>query len=138
MVRTILGVIVGFIVWSILWVGGDAILASLSPGWIGAYSLDAERALVNNTELTHDNGIAAIHLLRSFVTSIVAGYLAALVAGESRRTTLVLGIILLVVGAAVEIFAWRLAPAWYHIIFLAAIIPMTILGGKLRRSSPAA
>ena len=137
MVRTILGVIVGFIVWSILWVGGDAILASLSPGWIGAYSLDAERAFVNNTQLTHDNGIAAIHLLRSFVTSIVAGYLAALVAGESRRTTLVLGIILLVVGAAVEIFAWRLAPAWYHIIFLAALIPMTILGGKLRRSTPA-
>ena len=138
MVRTILGVIVGFIVWSILWVGGDAILASLSPGWIGAYSLDAERAFVNNTELTHDNAIAAIHLLRSFVTSIVAGYLAAIVAGESKRATLVLGVILLAVGAAVEIFAWRLAPAWYHIIFLAAIIPMTILGGKLRRSSPAA
>ena len=125
----------GFVVWSIVWVGGEAMLAKLSPDWLGAYALAAEKAMVNGTEFTTDPAIAAIHLLRSFVTSIIAGYMAALVAGEYRRSTLILGILLLVVGAAVEYFAFALAPLWYHILFVIFLIPMTMLGGKLRRPS---
>ena len=37
MVRIILGVIAGFIAWSILWVGTDAVLMMLSTGWYGAH-----------------------------------------------------------------------------------------------------
>jgi len=137
MVRIILGVIVGFIVWSIVWVGGEALLASLSPDWLGKHSLDAQKALAAGTPLesANDAGIAAINLIRSFVTSLIGGYMAALVAGEYKRSTMALGIILLIVGVMVEFMFWNLAPAWYHIIFVLALIPMTILGGRMRRSS---
>jgi hypothetical protein len=130
-----LGVIVGFVVWSIVWVGGEALLAKVSPDWLGAYSLAAEKALVNGTELALDPAIAAIHLVRSFITSIIAGYMAALAAGEYKRSTLILGILLVLVGVAVEYMTLAIAPLWYHILFVIFLIPMTMLGGKLRRPS---
>lgn len=135
MVRIILGVIVGFVVWSIVWVGSEAMLAAISPDWLGKHSLDAQASLTAGTPLAsaNDAGIAIINLIRSFITSIIGGYMAALVAGEYKRSTMALGIILLLVGVAVEYFAWSIAPAWYHIIFVLGLIPMTILGGRLRR-----
>lgn len=138
MIRLILGIVAGFIVWSIVWLGSDQVLQAASPGWIGAYAQSAEKSMVNGTEFTTDSTLALVHLIRSFFTSIVAGFAAAVVAGENRRSTMILGFILLVVGAAVEIFAWKLAPAWYHIVFLLALIPMTVFGGRLRRSAAAA
>ena len=137
MIRIIAGVIVGFIVWSIVWVGSEALLASISPNWLGKHSLDAQKALAAGTPLESagDATIAIINLIRSFVTSLIGGYMAALVAGEYKRSTMALGIILLAVGVAVEYMFWNLAPAWYHIIFVLALIPMTIVGGRLRRSS---
>jgi hypothetical protein len=137
MVRIILGVIVGFIVWSIVWVGGEALLASLSPDWLGKHSLDAQKALAAGTPLesASDAGIAAINLIRSFVTSLIGGYMAALVAGEYKRSTMALGIILLIVGVMVEYMFWNLAPAWYHVLFVLGLLPLTILGGRIRRSN---
>lgn len=135
MVRIILGVIVGFIVWSIVWVGSEQVLASLSPDWFGKHGFEAEKAFRNGTVFESDPIIALIGLLRSFVTSIIAGYMAALVAGEYRRSTMILGVILVVVGIAVLYMFWNLAPVWYHILFVLFLIPMTILGGRLRRSN---
>ena len=137
MVRIILGVIVGFIVWSIVWVGSEALLASLSPDWLGKHSLDAQKALAAGIPLesANDAGIAIINLIRSFVTSILGGYMAALVAGEYKRSTMALGIILLIVGVLVEYMFWNLAPAWYHVLFVLGLLPMTILGGRIRRSN---
>lgn len=133
MVRIILGVITGFIVWSIVWVGGEETLNRLSPMWFGEYGLAAEKALRNGTPFVTDPAIAAIHLVRSFATSFIAGYMAALVAGESKRTIIALGIILVIVGIAVEYAFWSIAPVWYHVLFILFLFPMTFLGGRLRR-----
>lgn len=136
MVRIALGVIVGFLVWSILWVGGEAFLANIiSPGWLGVYASDAEKALVNKTPFQPDATIASIYLVRSIVTSIIAGYLCLLVAGEFKRSTAILGVILLAVGIMVQVMSWAVAPIWYHFLFLFLLVPMTILGGRLRRSN---
>lgn len=135
MVRIILGVIIGFVVWSIVWVGSERTLAAMSPGWLGLYAHDAEASLEAGTPFTHDAAIAAIYLVRSFFTSLIAGYMTALVAGEYRRSTLALGIVLVLVGVVVEALTWKIAPAWYHILFVLFLLPMTVLGGRLRRST---
>ena len=135
MVRIILGVIAGFVVWSIVWVGGEETLGMLLPGWYGRHTLEAEKAFLNGTALETDSTIAVINLVRSFLTSVISGYMAALVAGEYKRSTMALGIILILVGIAVEYMFWNLAPAWYHILFVLLLLPMTILGGRLRRSN---
>ena len=102
MARIIFGVIVGFIVWSIVWVGSEQTLAALWPAF-GEHSRAAERALTNGEALNSSPVIALVNLIRSFITSILAGYIAALVAGEYSRTTMILGIILVLVGIGVSI-----------------------------------
>lgn len=138
MVRIILGVVAGFIAWSILWVGGEEVLRMLSPGWYGAHQLEAEKAMFNRSEFTSDTTILMISLIRSIITSIVSGYLAAVIAGENNRTALVLGVVLLAFGLVVQIMAWNYMPVWYHIIFLILLIPMTLLGAKLKTFPAAA
>ena len=135
MIRIILGVIAGFIAWSIIWLGSEQVLSVAWPEY-GRHTLAAETAFINGASLETSTAIVVVNLIRSFLTSIIAGFLAAVVAGESRRPTLVLGVILLLVGIAVEYAFWNLAPAWYHIVFLVAIIPMTMLGGRLKSSAP--
>ena len=135
MVRIILGIIAGFVVWSIVWVGSDATLIMLSPDWYGKHSTDAEKAFMNATTLVSDPLILVVNLLRSFFTSLMAGYIAALVAGEYKRSTMILGVILIAIGVFIEYTFWNLAPAWYHILFVLFLLPMTVLGGRLRRSN---
>ncbi|MEQ1923980.1 MAG: hypothetical protein ABL952_15850 [Pyrinomonadaceae bacterium] len=132
--RIILGVIVGFIVWSIVWVGGEQTLANLW-GDFGNHSREAEKAFINGTALQSSTTIVLVNLVRSFITSLLAGYMTALVAGEYKKSTMVLGIILVLVGVAVEYLMWNLAPTWYHILFVLFLLPMTVVGGKLRRAN---
>lgn len=135
MIRIILGVVVGFIAWSILWLGGDAVLSMLSPGWYGAERDAAVLAAANNAPYQLGSGVLLLLLVLSVIASIVAGFLAAAIANESARTTLILGVLLLIVGIAVQAGAWSMMPVWYHIIFLVLLLPMTMLGGKLRPSA---
>ncbi len=132
--RIILGVIVGFVVWSIVWVGGEQTLANFWADY-GNHSREAEKAFVNGTALQSSTTIVLVNLARSFITSLIAGYMTALVAGEYKKSTMVLGIILVLVGVAVEYMFWNIAPAWYHILFVLFLLPMTVVGGKLRRAN---
>ena len=135
MVRIILGVIAGFIAWSIVWVGSDQIMMQ-SMHWYAEHQANFRMAMFNKTAFEPDGTVLVMNIVRSVVTSLLAGFIAALVAGESRRSTLWLGVILLLVGIMVEATAWNYLPIWYHLAFLVLLIPMTILGGKLRRTVP--
>ena len=42
-----------------------------------------------------------------------------------------LGLALLAVGIAVQAGYWDVLPIWYHLIFLALLLPMAALGGRL-------
>ena len=137
MVRIVLGVIVGFLVWSVLWVGSDQVLMMIWPEWYGAHQLAFERAMTNKEPFAPDLTILMMHLVRSVIVSLISGFIAAVTAAESRRTTLILGVLLLLVGLAVEIMAWNYLPIWYHFLFLFLIVPMTIAGGKLRSANSA-
>ena len=135
MLRIILGVIVGFVAWSIVWVVGDQFLATVSRDWYGAHQDRVAMAVVNGESFNADTTIVLIGLVRSIIASIMAGFLAAIIAGENRRAPLILGIILLAVGVAVQIHLWNVFPIWFHLIFWALLIPMTILGGKMKQTA---
>lgn len=135
MLRIVLGVITGFIAWSILWVGSDQVLHTFSPGWYGAHQDRVALAVANNEPFNSDTMIVLIGLVRSAITSVMAGFIAAFVAGENRRSTLILGIILLIVGIAVQVHLWNVFPIWFHLIFWLMLIPLTILGGRMKQSA---
>jgi len=133
--RIILGVIVGFVAWSIIWVGGDEALASLSGGWYSTNKLNFEKAAFNKTEYTADSVFLLVNLIRSIFASLLSGFLAAFAANENRRTTMILGILLLIVGIAVQATVWNLLPIWYHLVFLLLLVPVTIAGGYLKKTA---
>ena len=136
--RIILGVIVGFVAWSILWVGGDEFLTKLLPDWYGSHRPDVEDAI---NQVTRQNpiqlsfSVLIFNLVRSMITSLISGYLAAFVANENSRTTMILGVLLLLVGIGVQVMAWDQLPVWFHIVFLIMLIPVTIAGGRLKKTT---
>jgi hypothetical protein len=134
MLRIILGVVAGFIAWSILWVGSDQVLISFSPSWYGNHQYGFQAAMVNHTPFTPDTAILLMHLGRAAIITIMAGFIAAVVAGENRKTPIALGVLLLVFGAGVQAYAWSYIPIWYHVIFLGLLIPLSILGGKMKQT----
>lgn len=124
MVKIILGVIVGFIVWSILWVGSAAIMSAVSA--------DYAEAMIT---MKFSNMWLIVAIVRSVIFSILSGLLAVLISKEFSKTTIGLGVLLLLFGIFVQVSVWNVFPVWYHLVFLALLIPMTILGGKLKSTS---
>ncbi|MBA3599864.1 MAG: hypothetical protein H0W45_01290 [Acidobacteria bacterium] len=121
MLRIFLGVTVGFVVWSILWVGVDTILRAV---WT-SYDESVKA-------MTFSSSMLIVPLVLSAVVSIISGFVAALISRENSKSSLILGILLLIVGIFVQMSVWDKIPLWYHLTFLILLIPMTILGGKLR------
>ena len=133
MVRIVLGVIAGFFAWAIVWVGSEKILSAIWPEGFGAHQRAFEAALrnTNGGQFTADTTMLLTHIVLGSIVSVMSGFLAALIAGENNRAPLVLGFLLLAFGLLKVVLSWPYVPIWYHVIFTALLIPMTILGGKL-------
>ena len=48
------------------------------------------------------------------------------------KTVWVFAGIQLVTGISFEVSYWGMTPVWYHIVFLALIVPATVWGGTLK------
>lgn len=130
MVRVILGVVVGFIVWTLLWVGSDAIFMAISNSYRD-YMQGFETAIKTEQPFELSRMILLLTLLKSFVCSLISGLIAASIARERIRSTLLLGVLLLAFGIFIQSVYWNYIPLWYHASFLLLLIPVTFLGGKL-------
>ncbi|HEX8637719.1 MAG TPA: hypothetical protein VF692_06640 [Pyrinomonadaceae bacterium] len=133
MLRVIAGIIVGFIVWSILWTGSDAVLSALSPGWYGKHQTEFGAAVTSNQPFAPDSMVLILGLIRSMIFSLVSGYIAATIARENAKSTVGLGVLLFAFGIFIQSIFWNYVPLWYHVPFLSLLIPATILGGKLKK-----
>ena len=133
MARMIFGVIAGFIVWSILWVGSDAVFGLISADW-GKTSTEFREAVANKTPYALSATVLIALLVKSFIVSIISGFICALIARENAKSTVVLGVLLLLFGIFIQISHWDYMPLWYHMPFLILLIPMTVLGGKFRKT----
>ena len=134
MLRIILAIVVGFIVWSVFWVGSDAVFSLISPGWWGKTSQEFRAAVENKTPYALDSVVLLLLLVKSVITSVIAGFIAAAIARENTQSTLGLGVLLLLFGIFVQAAHWSYMPLWYHLPFLLLLIPMTVMGGKLRKA----
>ena len=120
MMRAALAVIVGYLVWTALWLGGNAAFFGAADAAVGA-----------GVPYTAAGPLAGVIAL-SLVCSIAAGLTAAAIARQrARAVVLVMAALLLLTGVVVQIGVWTLMPVWYHLTFLALIVPASILGGRL-------
>ncbi|GJM26564.1 MAG: hypothetical protein DHS20C16_29790 [Phycisphaerae bacterium] len=119
--RYILSVVIGFIIWTALWLGSNAALQASMPN-----AFEASGTTSNTSILVGILGIAIL-------VSLVSGYITMIVAaGKSMTPVAVLGVVLLAVGVFVQMQYWNIMPIWYHLSFLAALLPCSVIGGLMR------
>ncbi len=122
MIRAVLGVVVGYFIWSAIWLGGNMLFF-------------AEAANTVKEGKLFDQTVPLIEIIvLSVVASLVSGALCALIAKrKSRGPALALGLALLGTGIAVQASVWKLEPVWYHVSFLLLLVPMTLIGAGIAK-----
>lgn len=119
--RSVVSIVVAYAVWSAMWLALGAGLRALRPG-----DFDDER-------MTESAGMLLTFLGGSIVISLVSGFIAARIARRRvLRSALILGVLLLGTGIGVQTSVWASMPLWYHLGFLALLIPGVLLGAAMR------
>lgn len=123
MVRSVISVVAGFLLWTVLWLGSNSLITVITPS---SFKEDGS---------TDSVLILVIILALSVVFSLLSGYVTAWIKRSfSQVPVWVLGLILLAVGLVVQIQFWTLFPLWYNICFLVFLIPATLIGASFRRA----
>jgi hypothetical protein len=121
MLRSIVAVIAGSVTWMVTALGTDEILMRVAPQWFGAnWKVESVPVLL-------------LMMGYSIVFSALGGYVAALIAGRKEIShAFVLGVLQLLMGIAATVRFFDSAPLWWHLCFLALLIPANVFGGLLR------
>jgi hypothetical protein len=127
MKRQIAGVLAGLIAWFVV---ATAINFALRMSW-------AEYAMAEKP-MTFTLGMQFARLVTGAVASLCAGFAAAWIAKGSGTAVKVLGALLLLLFLPVHYGLWDKFPTWYHVVFLASLVPLTLLGAKSTSKSAAA
>lgn len=128
MLRSILAAIAGSFAWAALWLGTNSLLAGSFPEiWGPGVRID-------------DPLVLLLIIAYSLVFSVLAGWVTAWVARRSEvKHAVALGVLQVALGSAVTEAAYATAPLWYHLAFLALLLPGNVLGVRLRlRQKPTA
>lgn len=67
------------------------------------------------------------------VSTLAAGWVAAAVDGRGRRAVWAVGVALLVLFLPEHYQLRHRFPLWYHLVFLVSLVPLTWIGGTMRR-----
>lgn len=121
MMRSILAVVAGSVVWMVTALGTDVLIHRLAPGWFDAQGrVDAV-------------GVLLLMMCYALGFSILGGYVTAAIARRKEvQHALALGLLQLAMGVVATVNFWHTAPAWYHLMFLALLVPANVFGGYLR------
>jgi len=123
--RLICGVVVSLAVWIAV---VSLLDRSMRYGWHDYAAV--EKAM------TFTFAMMIARLSESAISSLVSGYLAALV-GRGGRAPLVAGVVLLLMFIPIHYSIWSHFPIWYHLTFLISLPLLSFLGGKLWSAKPA-
>ena len=126
MKRGIAGVLAGLVVW---FVAATAINFAMRMAW-------ADYAMAEKP-MTFTVGMQAARLVTGAVASLCAGYAATWIANGIGTPVKVLAALLLLLFLPVHYGLWDKFPLWYHVVFLASLVPLTLLGSILKVKSAA-
>ena len=125
MLRSILAIIAGSVVWMVTAFGTDMIVFRLFP------------QLIDSTKQRVDN-VPLLFFILSYCLaySVLGGYVAAAIARRREVLhALVVGLLQLAFGTAATVANWETAPAWFHLALLALLVPANVAGGQWRAVS---
>lgn len=127
MLRALAAVILGYILWTALWIAGNAVFFAEAAN------------VVSNGQRYEKPGPLIATLFLSVLCSTAAGITAAKIGGNrgrGRAMAMLLGVLLLITGIAVQATAWDLLPLWYNLPFLALLLPVTVIAARLVTPRP--
>lgn len=118
--RAILAVVAGAAVWAALWIGGTKAAYAAFPS-----------VLPDGQPVTSTAALLGL-ILYSLPLSVLAGYVTASIARDNPMPVVWgLAVLQLILGIIAETSAWNTAPVWYHLVFLALVMPATLFGGRV-------
>ncbi len=121
MIRSIIAVIAGSVIWMVTALGMDGVLMSLMPTWFGA------NGKVESVPLM------LFMMSYSLLFSVLGGFVTASIARRKEiQHALALGVLQLAMGIIATVQFYDTAPLWYHVMFLVLLVPANIFGGQLR------
>lgn len=103
--RTIVGVVVGFVAWLCVWMGCEMVLSAIWPEWFGAHQRAFQAAITNGAPFTPDTTILLIHIVSGSLIAALSGLMKAML-------------------------SWSLVPVWYHVAFSLLLLVMAAFGGR--------
>ena len=125
MLRSILAVIAGVVVWMVTAFGTDMIVFRLFPQFV-----DSATRRVDNVPLLF------LMLAYCLAYSVLGGYVTGTIARRREVPhAFVLGLLQLAMGTAATVANWETAPAWFHLALLALLVPANVAGGQWRAVS---
>ena len=123
MVRIIGGAVAGAVTWFVV---VSILNLGLRYGWPDYHAV--EKAM------TFTVPMMIARLTESGISSIVGGYVAAMIGRNKYQSSLIAGIILLIPFGYFHLFViFAKFPAWYHVTFLTSLIVLSLLGGSLMK-----
>jgi len=122
MVRSIAGVAGGLVVWMLVATLGNLALRFRWPGYA-----DVEK------EMTFTLAMLVGRLVLGAVSSLCAGATVAWITKRDARVVAIFAAVLFALFVPVHYNLWGKFPVWYHIVFLASLVVMPLLGAALYR-----
>lgn len=114
MLKNALIVIGAYALWTALWLAGNALFFS------ALHEQARSGARIENTTSL------LLVLLLSVLCSVAAGVVCRF-AARPKAAAWVTGLLLLITGIGVQASAWSSMPVWYHLVFLALLVPVVLL-----------
>jgi uncharacterized membrane protein len=121
--RQIVGTIAGIIAWLVIVTVLNRVLR---------YSWSDYAAV--ETAMTFTVPMMIARLAISGISSILSGAVATFIGRERVKPSLGAGVVLLVVFIPFHYMLWHRFPVWYHLTFLASLVLLSLLGGRLVRT----
>ena len=124
MIRGIAGGAAGLVAWFVAATIGNILFRVSWPGYA-----DVE------TAMKFTLAMLVARLLLGALSSLCAGFVVAWITKGNGTAAKVLGVVLTAVFIPVHYGLWDKFPVWYHVIFLASLFPLTLLGASATRAS---
>jgi len=127
MKRSILAFVAAFVAWLV-------VATVLNLGL--RFGLEGYAAAEPRLSFTVPMMVARLAL--AVIASLTAGAVAGRIAPVGSRTPWVFALVLLALFIPGHIRIWQHFPLWYHLTFLATLVPLVVVGSRLGQVHPAA
>ena len=131
--RSVAAFAAGLVAWIVVATVGDLAVHAAVQGYGEAEaSLRATDFAANQASMPFTLEMMIARLLLGALATVVAGATCAWITRPGTRASWILGIVLVVFFVPVHVGLWQRFPVWYHLVFLAALLPCPLLGARPR------